>query len=125
MAPSPNPCQLFPIATHCRFKPFQALSRSRKGEYPVFDGFGLSKLSNPNSKKEKLMARAQLFALAAMVLATSAAAQERQNITQDYQPTYKLTVHCDKEVLTIDHPSRRWDTTKFRCDKDGGVWIVN
>ena len=28
--PNPNPCQLFPIAAHCRFEPFQGLGRSRK-----------------------------------------------------------------------------------------------
>jgi hypothetical protein len=30
VAPNPNPCQLFPIAAHCRFEPFQGLGRSRK-----------------------------------------------------------------------------------------------
>jgi hypothetical protein len=30
VAPNPNPCQLFPIATHCRFEPFQGLGRPRK-----------------------------------------------------------------------------------------------
>jgi hypothetical protein len=30
VAPNPNPCQLFPIAAHCRFEPFQGLARSRK-----------------------------------------------------------------------------------------------
>ena len=29
VAPNPNPCQLFPIAAHCRFEPFQGLGRSR------------------------------------------------------------------------------------------------
>jgi hypothetical protein len=35
VAPNPNPCQLFPIAAHCRFKPFQGLGRSRKGHSPL------------------------------------------------------------------------------------------
>ena len=35
VAPNPNPCQLFPIATHCRFEPFQALSRSRKRQFGI------------------------------------------------------------------------------------------
>jgi hypothetical protein len=35
VAPNPNPCQLFPIATHCRFEPFQTLSRSRKRHSPL------------------------------------------------------------------------------------------
>jgi hypothetical protein len=30
VAPTPNLCQLFPIATHCRFQPFQGLGHSRK-----------------------------------------------------------------------------------------------
>jgi hypothetical protein len=35
VAPNPNPCQLFPIAAHCRFEPFQALGRSRKRHSPL------------------------------------------------------------------------------------------
>jgi hypothetical protein len=30
VAPNPNPCQLFPIAAHCHFEPFQRLGRHRK-----------------------------------------------------------------------------------------------
>jgi hypothetical protein len=30
LAPNPNPCQLFPIAAHCHFEPFQRLGRHRK-----------------------------------------------------------------------------------------------
>src|SRR5580658_829027 len=30
VAPNPNLCQLFPIATHCRFEPFQGLGLDRK-----------------------------------------------------------------------------------------------
>ena len=35
VAPNPNPCQLFPIAAHCRFEPFQGLGRYRKRD-PAF-----------------------------------------------------------------------------------------
>jgi hypothetical protein len=35
VAPNPNPCQLFPIAAHCRFEPFQALGCSGK-RHPAF-----------------------------------------------------------------------------------------
>ena len=35
VAPNPNPCQLFPIAAHCRFEPFQGLGRSRKRHPPL------------------------------------------------------------------------------------------
>ena len=48
VAPNPNPCQLFPIAAHCRFEPFQALSRTRK-RHPAFA------LAGPCSKHVTLM----------------------------------------------------------------------
>jgi hypothetical protein len=35
VAPNPNPCQLFPIAAHCRFEPFQGLGGSRKRRPPL------------------------------------------------------------------------------------------
>src|SRR3984885_2724290 len=35
VAPNPNLCQLFPIAAHCRFEPFQALGRSCKRHSPL------------------------------------------------------------------------------------------
>lgn len=46
-----------------------------------------------------------------------------EEIKPDEHPTDKITVDCGREVLSIQSPSKRWDRTEFRCDKDGGVWI--